>query len=130
MIKTNEWTVADLAKYLVSVQSTLTEEEWDRLKMTAAFFKETDQNGGHEDQKPNRYQAHLLYEPVDVFRQLGLPVLDWGKQTKWRGSSDEGTSIGCLLCVANIRTIRCSKIFISAGLTAAPPDHYGNSSLR
>lgn len=89
MIKTNEWTVADLAKYLVSVQSTLTEEEWDRLKMTAAFFKETDQNGGHEDQKPNRYQAHLLYEPVDVFRQLGLPVLDWGKQTKWRGSSDE-----------------------------------------
>jgi hypothetical protein len=92
MIKTNEWTVADLAKYLVSVQSTLTSEELDRLKMTAVFFKEMDQNGSAEGRRPNRYQAQQLYEPVDVFRQLGLPVLDWGKQTKWRSSSDEGTS--------------------------------------
>lgn len=90
MIKTNEWTVADLAKYLVSVQSTLSEEEWARLKMTAAFSKETNAKDGNDSQKPVRYQAQQLYEPLDVFRQLGLPVMDWGKQTKWRGSSDEG----------------------------------------
>jgi hypothetical protein len=95
MIKTNEWTVADLAKYLVSVQSTLTAEEWDRLKMTAVFFKEVEQNGSAESGRPSRYQAQQLYEPVNVCRQLGLPVLDWGKQTKWRSSSDEGASSAC-----------------------------------
>lgn len=89
MIKTNEWTVADLAKYLVSVQSTLSEEEWARLKMTAAFSKETQSEGGSNNQKPIRFQAQQLYEPYDVFRQLGLPVMDWGKQTRWRSSSDE-----------------------------------------
>lgn len=93
MIKTNEWTVADLAKYLVSVQSTLSDEEWLRLKVTAAFFKETKETGVQDNaanQKPVRYQAQQLYEPLDIFRQMGLPVMDWGKQTKWRGSSDEG----------------------------------------
>jgi len=89
MIKTNEWTVADLAKYLVSVQSTLSNEEWARLKVTAAFSKETTLNGDAGSQKPMRYQAQELYEPLDVFRQMGLPVMDWGKQ-KWRSSSDEG----------------------------------------
>ncbi|RDB24786.1 hypothetical protein Hypma_008085 [Hypsizygus marmoreus] len=89
MIKTNEWTVADLAKYLVSVQSTLSDDEWARLKVTAAFSKEANSTGGHDIGKPTRYQAQQLYEPVEVFRQLGLPVLDWGKQSKWRGSSDE-----------------------------------------
>lgn len=107
MIKTNEWTVAQLAKYLVSVQSTLTEGEWDRLKMTAVFFKETDQSDSHEGQKAGRYQAQQLYEPVDAFRQLGLPVLDWGKQTKWRGSSDEGTVVVVYYALSrlNMRTI-------------------------
>ncbi|GLB37239.1 putative protein of unknown function (DUF3684) [Lyophyllum shimeji] len=89
MIKTNEWSVADLAKYLVSVQSALSVEEWARLKMTAAFFKEENTTNRDPNQKPTRYQAQQLYEPVDVFRQLGLPVIDWGKQSKWRSSSDE-----------------------------------------
>lgn len=89
MIKTNEWTVADLAKYLVSVQSTLSAEEWARLKMTAAFSKEENSVTREANQKQTRYQAQQLYEPVDAFRQLGLPVMDWGKQSKWRNSSDE-----------------------------------------
>ena len=105
MIKTNEWTVADLAKYLVSVQSTLTGEEWDRLKLTAVFFKEMDKSGSNDNQKPYRYQAQQLYEPLDVFRQLGLPVLDWGKQTKWRGSSDEGTFLIVYYASSITRTI-------------------------
>ncbi|KAG6908391.1 hypothetical protein DXG01_004820 [Tephrocybe rancida] len=88
MIKTNEWTVADLAKYLVSVQSTLSPEEWARLKMTAAFSKE-ETSKGETGQKVTRYQAQQLYEPVEVLRNLGLPIMDWGKQTKWRSTSDE-----------------------------------------
>jgi hypothetical protein len=89
MIKTNEWTVADLVRYLVSVESTLSEEERSRLKVTAAFSKEgkSDENNGS---KPTRFQAQQLYEPSETLRQLGLPILDWGNQHKWRSSSDEG----------------------------------------
>ncbi|KAL0072840.1 hypothetical protein AAF712_000603 [Marasmius tenuissimus] len=82
MVKTNEWTTAELVKYLVSVRGTLSEDEIDRLKATVAF-------GAENQDSEKRYQARQLYEPLDVFRQLGLPVLDWGKQTRWRSSSDE-----------------------------------------
>jgi len=111
MVKTNEWTVADLAKYFVSVQSNLTKVEWDRLKMTALFFKETGKNCSTDGQKPSRYQAQQLYEPADVLRQLGLPILDWGKQTKWRSSSDEGTST-VVHAPFNKRIIQRSNIFV------------------
>jgi hypothetical protein len=80
MIKTNEWTIADLTKYLVSVKSTLTPEEIQRLKATAAF----------PSVKRTRYFANQLFEPSTTFRSLGLPVIDWGRQIKWRSSSEEG----------------------------------------
>ncbi|KAJ6607773.1 hypothetical protein B0H10DRAFT_2070382 [Mycena sp. CBHHK59/15] len=86
MIKTNEWSIFELTKHLVDVKSSLTAAEWTRLKMTSAFSKEVgDTEAG---QKLTRYQAKELYEPLDIFRQLGLPVIDWG-QHKWRGSSDQ-----------------------------------------
>ncbi|RXW23364.1 hypothetical protein EST38_g2483 [Candolleomyces aberdarensis] len=88
MIKTSQWTVADLIKYLSSVRSTLSSEELMRLKNTVAFSKES--TAGEQAQgAPSRYQARQLYEPLDVFRSLNLPVLDWGQKVKWRGSSDE-----------------------------------------
>ena len=31
-----------------------------------------------------------LYEPIDTFRELGLPVMDWGADNRWRPTSDEG----------------------------------------
>lgn len=95
MIKTNEWTIADLSKYLVSVRDSLTAEEMLRLKATAAFPMEAIE-GANPDAKRTRYKAAQLYEPLDVFRSLGLPVIDWGRQTKWRSSSDEGASISLL----------------------------------
>ena len=119
MIKTNEWTVADLAKYLVSVQSTLSNEEWARLKVTAAFFKETTLGGDAGSQKPMRYQAQELYEPLDAFRQLGLPVMDWGKQ-KWRSSSDEGTGFLALQSSTTFQ-IETSKVPIRSGPSPLPP---------
>lgn len=87
MIKTNQWTVSDLMKYLASVRSTLSHEEFQKLKATAAFSKELD--GTESKDKPNRFAAHQLYEPLDIFRKLRLPVLDWGTKVKWRSSSDE-----------------------------------------
>ncbi|THU91523.1 hypothetical protein K435DRAFT_759191 [Dendrothele bispora CBS 962.96] len=85
MIKTNEWTIPDLIKYLVSVQSTLSADEWQRLKLTAAFSPEVKD----ADNPTKRFRASELYEPLDVFRHLGLPVIDWGNQYKWRSTSVE-----------------------------------------
>ncbi|KDR75405.1 hypothetical protein GALMADRAFT_227055 [Galerina marginata CBS 339.88] len=88
MIKTNEWTIADLTKYLVSVRGSLAEEEIDRLKATSAFPAEG-QGENNSNGKRVRYRANQLYEPLDVFRSLKLPIIDWGQLTKWKSSSDE-----------------------------------------
>ena len=86
MIKTGDWTVADLIKYLVNVQMTLSAAEMEKLQATYAFVKEG-------DEKTTRFRAVDLYEPVDSLRQLGLPIIDWGTNTKWRGVSEEGRLI-------------------------------------
>lgn len=90
MIKTNEWTIADLTKYLVSVRASLTSEELQRLKATSAFPKES-QGNPDEAAKRMRFTANQLYEPLDVFRTMKLPIIDWGQQMKWKSSSEEGT---------------------------------------
>lgn len=91
MIKTGDWSIADLTKYLVAVQTTLAPEELERLRLTAAFPKEQSTNHpSTETGKIVRHKASDLYEPLDTFRELGLPVIDWGVRTKWRSSSEEG----------------------------------------
>ncbi|KAI1790758.1 hypothetical protein LXA43DRAFT_921512 [Ganoderma leucocontextum] len=90
MIKTGDWTIADLIKYLVAVQTTLTPVEFERLTMTSAFPRERRQDEMlPENGKPPRQKASDLYEPLDVFRELKLPVIDWGTHPKWRNSSEE-----------------------------------------
>ncbi|EIW60639.1 uncharacterized protein TRAVEDRAFT_119941 [Trametes versicolor FP-101664 SS1] len=84
MIKTGDWTIAELIKYLVAVQTTLTAEELERLQMTTAFLRER-----VGDEKVPRYRAGDLYEPLDVLRELKLPVIDWGTHPKWRSNSEE-----------------------------------------
>jgi len=91
VVKTGDWTICDLIKYLASVQSTLTPEEFERLQMTAAFPKERSETDGDSGQnKVSRCRASDLYEPLEIFRELGLPVIDWGTQQKWKGTSEEG----------------------------------------
>jgi hypothetical protein len=90
MIKTNEWTINDLTRYLVSVKANLDEEEIRRLRLTAAFPKEQLAKESDSQPKHQRSRAGQLYEPLPVFRQLGLPLIDWGTQTKWRSNSEEG----------------------------------------
>ncbi len=92
MIKTGDWTIAELIKYLVAVQSTLTPVELERLKMTSAIPRELREGEKlPENGKPPRQRASELYEPLDVFRALKLPVIDWGAHPKWRSNSEEGT---------------------------------------
>ncbi|KAF9644423.1 hypothetical protein BDM02DRAFT_3272450 [Thelephora ganbajun] len=96
MIKTGDWTIPDLIKYLVSVQSTLQPLEIERLRLTPAFPEEaTARQNKDEDGTPKKvpkFKASDLYEPSDVFRSLGLPVIDWqGKDDKhkWKSNSEE-----------------------------------------
>lgn len=96
MIKTNEWTISDLIKYLVSVQGSLSPEEKARLKLTSAFSAEPVFG---QDPSTKRYRADQLYEPSPIFTQLELPVIDWGTKLKWRQNSDEGL----FPCVLNMR---------------------------
>ena len=96
MIKTGDWSIVDLVKYLVVVQSTLAKDELDRLAVTAAFPRE------HEQPDPTtgkmaRYRAGDLYEPLEVFRELRLPVLDWSGKA-WKPSSEEGRSCAIVIC--------------------------------
>jgi hypothetical protein len=88
MVNTGDWTIADVIKYLVTVRSTLNEEEIQQLRDTPAFSSEDDR--GCVTQQKSR--AKDLYEPLYIFRQLKLPVIDWGT-AKWRGSSEEGQLI-------------------------------------
>lgn len=110
MIKTNEWTIADLSKYLVSVKDSLTAEELARLKATAAFPVESQEEGDTEA-KRTRYKASQLYEPLDIFRSLKLPVIDWGKHTKWRSSSEEGRRASMRIKYT-VLNLKFSQIFV------------------
>ena len=93
MIETGDWTTFTFVKYLVSIRSTLTVQEIRRLKEIPAFFVE---GAGKEEStawttpKVRRFRAKDLYEPTDFFRDLGLPIIDWGANNQWRWSSDEG----------------------------------------
>lgn len=93
MVKTGDWSISDLVGYLVQVRDTLTPEELARLASTAAFPKEDPPPAAGK--KKTRYSARELYEPADIFRQLQLPVLDWGEKSKWRNNSEEGKSYIC-----------------------------------
>ena len=93
MIATGDWTTFDLVKYLVSVRSTLTILEIVRLRETAAFPKEgagKEQTAAGTSSKVQRYKAKDLYEPINILRDLGLPIIDWGANNRWRPESDEG----------------------------------------
>jgi hypothetical protein len=93
VMKTGEWTTFDFVKYLVSIQLTLTPQEIERLRQTSAFPKEgveKEQSAAGTSQTVQRHKAMDLYEPVDIFRKLGLPVMDWGADNRWTPTSDEG----------------------------------------
>ena len=57
MVRTGDWGISDLIRYLVAVENSLTELELDRLRNTVAFTKEEDsQQDGipQKEQLPTR----------------------------------------------------------------------------
>ena len=128
MIKTGDWTIPDLIKYLVSVQTTLQQFEIDRLRLTPAFPEEAtaeqNRNPDSVPMKVPKFKASDLYEPLDAFRSLGLPIIDWGGKDgkhKWRSGSEEGThtDIAYISCVLTLSF--SAKFLFSLGLRRHPP---------
>jgi hypothetical protein len=106
MYQTGDWSAADLVKYLASIRKELTSEEIARLAQTKAFSAETEPptyattkpatSPSEKTQSPvpaTRYIASELFEPSDANRALGLPVLTWSHQSRWRSNSAEGKTI-------------------------------------
>lgn len=87
MVETGNWGISDLISYLVQAQNTLTSDEFFKLKSFEAFTEEGAQ--GRMGERP-RYRACDVYPPLDIFRQLRLPVIDWGEKSRWRNESDQG----------------------------------------
>ena len=107
MIETGDWTTPDLIKYLVSVQPPLQSTEIERLRLAPAFIKdERNGNGSGALKKVPRLKASDLYEPLDVFRRLGLPIIDWWRKDgshEWNPDNEEGTpKVVCSSCVLTL----------------------------
>ena len=123
-IETGDRTISGLIKYLVSVSSELKKDEIEELKQKTAFPEEAtageDKDG---DGIPKKFKASDLYEPSDVFRSLGLPIIDWqgkdGKQ-KWRSNSEEGTPDMVMLSRVLILP-STAKFLFNLGLRRFPP---------
>lgn len=124
MIETGDWTIPDLIKYLASIVHTLQPTELRRLRRIPAFLKEaTTEHSGGTPKKVPKFKAGDLYEPLDTFRDLGLPIIDWrGKdgQHEWKPDSKEGTPTtvwySCMLTLLSLATF-----LLSLGLKQYPP---------
>lgn len=96
----------------------------DRLKQTAAFMREGEtgkpEGEGKEKVAPKRYLAKDLYEPTDALRNLGLPILFWSEQVKWRANSEEG-KYGVRLFYFKYSVDKLAKFMFELGLNRYPP---------
>jgi len=87
-----KWSFADLVKYLVSVRDDIPKQDIERLKNTAICPVE---EGRGEHRKAGKLcKVSELFEPKDVFRSLGLPVLFWAGM--WRPAGPEGRFLSLL----------------------------------
>ncbi|KIJ65764.1 hypothetical protein HYDPIDRAFT_186930 [Hydnomerulius pinastri MD-312] len=86
LLDTGDWSISDFIDYLVRSSPPLTTQQISILKSSKLFSEESPQNSAGK--KP-RYCADELFPPVEIFRQLQLPVIDWGKKSKWLNESDE-----------------------------------------
>ncbi|BEI92591.1 uncharacterized protein CcaverHIS019_0502190 [Cutaneotrichosporon cavernicola] len=108
------WSCIDLMKYLVSVKDTLSNEEWARLRQTAAFPLEQPRLKDGSKAVLVRRKPHELYEPTDAMRELGLPVLEWDEH-KWKPGSEEARLL------YHIGMKRFPPVDVLLGLAAGTP---------
>ena len=124
MIATGNWTTFDLVKYLVSARSTLTASEIKHLNEIPAFLKEVagkEQSPDVMGSEVQLYKANDLYEPVEIFREFSLPIIDWGADNDWRPQSNEGTFLAGCSRKSHVLTNWTAKFLFSLGLKRGPP---------
>ena len=67
------------------------------LKLSTMRIVPAPSDFGNEDGTPKkviRFKVSDLYEPLDTFRSLGLPTIDWQVKEgrhEWSSNSEEGT---------------------------------------
>ncbi|KAH0828805.1 hypothetical protein J3R83DRAFT_3253 [Lanmaoa asiatica] len=83
MVETGKWETSDLIDYLVQVADTLSPAEISELKSSDAFAKE----GAHKGTNKMRFRADELYPPIDNFRQLRLPLIEWKGRSEWQDTT-------------------------------------------
>ncbi|KIJ65877.1 hypothetical protein HYDPIDRAFT_151535 [Hydnomerulius pinastri MD-312] len=86
MLSTGDWTMFNLVDYLVQEEPSLTSEDLSALKSFEIFTREIFQSNEEEN---TRHRADELYPPVDIFRRLRLPVIEWSGKFEWRDTSPE-----------------------------------------
>jgi hypothetical protein len=70
-----KWNHVDLIRYLTSVREDIPSNDIQRLKETEIC---TAENWKGDRLPPSgRFKISQLYEPKDVFRALGLPIIEW-----------------------------------------------------
>ena len=127
LVETGDWTIQELIKYLLSLQPPLQPTDIERLRHVPAFLEETttigDKNEGSTPKKAPKFKASELYEPLDVFRDLGLPVVEWrgeNGECEWKADSKEGMLDTAL--PPYILTLPSPAMFIlKLGLKRYPP---------
>ncbi|KAF8427620.1 hypothetical protein L210DRAFT_3136383 [Boletus edulis BED1] len=80
------WTVLDLIKYLVQEERSLTDDDISGLKLIKIFTKEDSEDSSEEN---IGCCADELFPPVDTFRKLQLPIIEWSEKLEWRDTSSE-----------------------------------------
>ncbi|KAI9455535.1 hypothetical protein HD554DRAFT_273220 [Boletus coccyginus] len=80
MIETGKWKTSDLINYLVQVADTLSPGDISELKLYDAFAKDGVQTG-------TLFRADELYPPIDSFRQLHLPLIEWRERSEWEDAA-------------------------------------------
>ena len=60
------------------------------MRQSSAFLEESVGEKQFAVGASKKVRVMDLYEPVDINRELGLPVIDWGADNQWRPESDEG----------------------------------------
>lgn len=107
-------------KYLVAIKETLSHLEKGKLRETAAFPQES---ATSVLSKPIKKKPGELYEPTIILRELGLPILDWGAQHKWRPKSEEGmsASLPAQIQRPKMLPLYIAKMLFEFGLRKFPP---------
>ncbi|KIJ08708.1 hypothetical protein PAXINDRAFT_182233 [Paxillus involutus ATCC 200175] len=86
MLSMGDRTAFDLVNYLVQEVPSLASGDLSALKSSEIFMRENFQSNEEEN---TRHRADELYPPVDIFRSLRLPVIEWSGKSEWSDTSPQ-----------------------------------------